>query len=96
MFFETVGFYRTLDLKLNPMDSTHFENNFKGTINCSTTRAIIYKPSLSRWLTGVINALWRKLFNNEEVIMRISHWLLHNITSQRNDIASQNDSKWKF
>jgi len=47
-------------------------------------------------LTGVIIALWRTLLNNGEVIMRISHWLLHNITSQSNDNASQNDSKWEF
>jgi len=28
--------------------------------------------------------------------MRISYLLLHNITSQGNDNASQNESKWKF
>jgi len=28
--------------------------------------------------------------------MRTSHLLLHNIMSQGNDNASQNDSEWKF
>ena len=28
--------------------------------------------------------------------MRIFHLLLHNVTSQGNDNASQNESKWKF
>jgi len=37
--FEAMDLYRTLDLKSNPMDSSHFENNFKGTINCPATRA---------------------------------------------------------
>jgi len=31
--------YRTLDLKSNPVGSSHFENNFKITINCPATRA---------------------------------------------------------
>jgi len=43
-----------------------------------------------------IVALWRTLLNNGEVIVEISHLLLHNITSQGNDNASQNKSKWKF
>jgi len=34
MFFEAMDLYRTLTLKSNPMDSSHFENNFKRTINC--------------------------------------------------------------
>jgi len=29
--------YRTLDLQLNPMDSFHFENNFKRTIVMDTS-----------------------------------------------------------
>jgi len=43
MFFEAMGFYRTLDLKSNPRN--HFDMNFKRTINCPTTRANINKPS---------------------------------------------------
>jgi len=37
--------YRTLDLKFNPMDSSHFESNLKRTINCPTTRANMNEPS---------------------------------------------------
>ena len=29
MYLEAMDLYRTLDLKFNPMDSYHFENNFK-------------------------------------------------------------------
>ena len=36
-FFEAMDMYRTLDLKLNPMDSFHFENNFKRTIVMDTS-----------------------------------------------------------
>jgi len=43
-FFEAIDLYRTLDLKFNPMDSSHFESNFKRTINCPTTRANINEP----------------------------------------------------
>jgi len=39
MFFEAMDLYRTLDLKFNPMDSSHLESNFKRTINGPTTRA---------------------------------------------------------
>jgi len=45
MFFEAMDLCRTLDLKSNPMDSFHFENNFKRTINCATTRAGMNKRS---------------------------------------------------
>ena len=34
-----MDFYRTLDLQSNPMDSSHFDNNFKRTINCLATWA---------------------------------------------------------
>jgi len=44
MFFEAVDLYRTLDLKSNPVDSSHFENTFKRTINCLATRAPAPKP----------------------------------------------------
>jgi len=36
------------------------------------------------------------LLDNGDVIMRISHLLLHNTTSLGNDNASQNESKWNF
>ena len=49
MFFEAMDLYRTLDLKFNPMDSSHFENNFKRTINCPKTRASMNKPG--KWMT---------------------------------------------
>jgi len=38
--------YIALDLKSNPMDSFHFENNFKGTINCPATRDNMNEPSI--------------------------------------------------
>jgi len=37
--------YKTLDLKFNPMDISHFESNFKQTIYCPTTRANMNEPS---------------------------------------------------
>jgi len=45
MLFEAMDLYRTLDLKSNLMDSSHFENNFKRTINCPATRANMNEPS---------------------------------------------------
>jgi len=47
--FEAMDLYETLDLKFNPMDSSHLENNFKRTINCQTTRANMNEPS--KWMT---------------------------------------------
>ena len=44
-----MDFYKTLDLKFNPTNSSHFENNFKRTINCPTTRAGMNEPS--KWMT---------------------------------------------
>ena len=44
MFFEAMDLYRTLDLKFNPMESSHFESNFKRTIDCPTTRANMIGP----------------------------------------------------
>jgi len=38
--------YRTLDLKSSSMDRSHFENNFKRTINCRATRANMNEPSI--------------------------------------------------
>jgi len=52
MFFEAMDLYKTLDLKFNPMDSSHFESNFKRTINCPTARANMNEPS--KWM-----AYWR-------------------------------------
>jgi len=45
MFFEAMDLCRTLDLKFNPIDSFHFESNFKRAINCATTRANMNEPS---------------------------------------------------
>jgi len=45
MFFEAMDFYRTLDLKSNPRNSSHFEMNLKRTINCPTTRANMNGPT---------------------------------------------------
>ena len=39
--------YGTLDLKFNPMDSSHFENIFKRTTSCPITRANMNEPSYS-------------------------------------------------
>jgi len=38
--------YIALDLKSNPVDSSHFENNFKRTINCPAARANMNEPSI--------------------------------------------------
>jgi len=48
MFFEAMNLYRSLDLKCNPTDSSHIENNFKRTKNCAATRANIDEPSKQR------------------------------------------------
>jgi len=57
MLFEAMDLHRTLDLKSNPMDTSHFENNFKRIKNCPATRANMNEPSILRGLTGVIIAL---------------------------------------
>ena len=49
MFLEATDLYKTLDLKFNPMDSSHFENKFKQTIYYPTTRANMNEPSM--WMT---------------------------------------------
>jgi len=41
-----------LDLKPNPMDSSHFENNFKRTNNCPASQDNMNEPSSQR-------AYWR-------------------------------------
>jgi len=57
MFFEAMDLHGTLDLKSNPMDSSHFESNFKRTKNCPATRANMNEPSILRGLISVIIAL---------------------------------------
>ena len=52
MCFEAVDLYRTLDLKSNPMDSSHFENNFKRTIKCPVTRGDTNELSKQRTSWG--------------------------------------------
>jgi len=47
MFFEAMYLYRTLDLKFNPMDSSHFESNLKRTMICPKTRANMNEPSVA-------------------------------------------------
>jgi len=49
--------YRTLDFKFNPMDSSHFESNFKRTINCPTTGANMNEPSkrMTYWRYSGVN-----------------------------------------
>jgi len=44
MFLEEIDLYGTLDLKSNPVDSSHIENNFKRTINFPTTRDNTNEP----------------------------------------------------
>jgi len=77
MFFEAMDLYRTLDLKCNPMDSSHVENNFKR-IKILQQLGLIWMNLVVRGLTGAIIALWRTLLNNGEVVMRTSHLLLRN------------------
>jgi len=48
MFFEAMDLHRKLDLKFNPMDSSHFENNFKRTTICPKTPANMNGPSKRR------------------------------------------------
>jgi len=48
MFFEAMDLYGTVDLKSNPMDSSHFENNFKRTMNCQAIWANMNEPSKQR------------------------------------------------
>jgi len=45
MFFEAMELYKTMDLKFNSVDSSHFDYKFKRTINCQTTRANMNEPS---------------------------------------------------
>jgi len=49
MFFEAVDLYRTLHLKTNPMDISHFQNNNKRTKNCPVIGSNMNEPS--KWRT---------------------------------------------
>jgi len=60
MFFETMDLYRTLDLKSNPMDSSHFGNNFKRMKNCPATRDNVNEPS--RPVTSLGHQEGRRVF----------------------------------
>jgi len=77
MFIEAMGLYRTLDLKSNPMDSSHFENNFKRAINCPVTRTTMNEPS-KQGTYWHYHCLWHTLLNNGEVIITTSRLLLRN------------------
>jgi len=65
MFFEEMDLYRTLDLKSNTIDSSHFEINFKRTINCPTTQVNMNQRSKRRtdWRyhcsVTYVTQLWR-------------------------------------
>jgi len=94
MFFEALNMHRTLDFKSNPMDSSHFENNFKRTMNCPITRVNMNEPSTQR-----IN--WRCHCSVMYVIQQWSYienssFIVTYLTSQSNDSAIQNESKWNF
>jgi len=57
MFFEAVDLHRTLHLKSNPMDSSHFQDNTKRTKNCPVIGSNMNEPIKRRELTGIIIAL---------------------------------------
>jgi len=59
MLFETMDLYRTLNLKSNPVNSSHFENNFKRTINCPATRVNMDEPSEQYSLQFLIMLRWK-------------------------------------
>ena len=83
MFFEAMDLHRTLDLKSNPMDSSHFVNNFKRTINCSTTRANMNEPTKQRtdWRyhcsVMYVSQQWRSYHEN------FSYYYVTNVTEQQ-------------
>ena len=70
---------RTLDLKSVPLDSSHFEHNFKQTISCPVTRANMDEPSKQRtdWRyhcsVTYVTRQWRSYHE-----MRTSHLSLRN------------------
>jgi len=62
--------YRTLDLKVNPMDSHHIKNNLKRTMNCPTTQSNMNKPGewIAYWLyhcsVTYVTQQWRSYHEN--------------------------------
>jgi len=95
MIFEAMDLYRTLDLKSNPRNSSHFQMNFKRTINCPATRANMNEPSKQttdrRYYCSVmyVTQQWRSYHKNFSSIIT-------QLTSHSNNNAGQNESKWKF
>jgi len=75
MFFEATDLYRRLDVKFNSMDSSHFENNFKQTINCPITQAHVNEPSKRRtnWRyhcsVTYVTQQWRSYHENFSLIV---------------------------
>jgi len=75
MLFEAMDLYRTFYLKTNPVDSSHFENNFKQTINCPATRANMNEPSERRayWRyhcsVTYVTQQWRNYYENFSFII---------------------------
>jgi len=82
---------RTSDLKFNPMDSSHFESNFKRTINCPTTLVNMNEPSeqMAYWRyhcsVTYFTQQWRSYHENFSFIVTY-----HDVTGQR-----QCQSEWK-
>jgi len=82
MFFEAMDLYGTLDLKSNPMDSSHIENNFKQTIKCAGTRANVNEPSKQKtdWRypcsVTYVTQQWKSYHGN-------CSFIIFNVTEQR-------------
>jgi len=76
MFFEAVDLYRTLDMKSNPVDSSHFDYNFKRMITCPATRASVNEPSKQRtyWryhcYVMYVTQKWRSYRENFYLLLR--------------------------
>ena len=77
MFFEAMDLCETLDLKFNSMDSSHFDINFKQTINCQTTRANMNESSKRRtyWRyhcsVTYVTQQWRSYHENFSLIVTL-------------------------
>jgi len=91
MFFEGMDLCRTSDLKFSPMGSSHFESNFKRTINYPTTLANMNEPSkqMTYWRyhcsVTYVTHQWRSYHENFSFIVTY-----HNVTGQR-----QCQPEWK-
>jgi len=59
MIFEAVDLQRTLDLKSNPMDSSHFQNNTKRTKNCPVIGSNMNETSKRRTFFYFGDGSWR-------------------------------------